>query len=107
MDIRSKEVVNYLNLRNLSPNPVKFVKDFIRGNHLVTVIGKNCAVTNKYHEVPVLYISFKIWRDGGASQFVFSELTEEEREIIQTGYTTAEWDEMFQNMKEEPETNYE
>lgn len=100
MDIRSKEMVNYLNRRNQPQNQVHFIDDFIKGNHLVTRIGKKCHVTGEIYSIPILYVSFEIWRDGGIIQNVFSELSIDEREFLLSGYTPEEWAEMVSFIEE-------
>lgn len=100
MDIRSKEVIDYLNKRNQSQNQIHFIDDFVQGNHLVTRIGKKCHVTQEIYSIPILYVSFEIWRDGGLIQNVFSELSIDEREFLLSGYTPEEWNEMVSSVEE-------
>lgn len=100
MDPRSKEIVDYLNKRNQLQNQVHYIDAFEQGNHLVTIVGKKCHITDRIYSIPVLYVSFEIWRDGGLMQNIFSELSIDEREFLLSGYTPEEWSKMVSSVEE-------
>jgi len=72
------------------------------------VLSRQCRITCRLASVTVTLHEYHRWKAGELSQDVWPELTYDQREFIQTGYTTEEWDEIFadsadvENAKESP-----
>ena len=72
------------------------------------VLSRQCRITCRMASVTVTLHEYHRWQGGELSQDVWPELTYDEREFIQTGYTTEEWDAIFaqsanlENAKESP-----
>ena len=54
-----------------------------------------CQVTGHTHVITVSQEAFDAWTKGALAQNVFPELTNGEREILISGFTPAEWEEIF------------
>ena len=66
-----------------------------------TTFRKRCTVTGHLYEITVPHEDFKRWRGGELIQNVVPMLNPDEREIIMTGTTPAEWNEIFQEVDDE------
>ena len=59
------------------------------------VLSRECRVTCRLASVTVTLLEYHRWQGGELSQDVWPELTYDQREFIQTGYTTEEWEAIF------------
>jgi hypothetical protein len=58
-------------------------------------IEAQCGVTGQLHRITVPLNKWMDWRQGELIQKAFPDLLPHEREMIQTGITPAEWNQMF------------
>ena len=65
------------------------------------VLARKCRVTNELVTLTVTIVEYYKWKGGACSQDVWPNLTPDEREFIQTGYTQAEWESIFSGSDEE------
>ena len=70
------------------------------------VLSRQCRVTGRLASVTVTLEEYHRWQGGELSQDVWPELTYDQREFIQTGYTTEEWEAIF-SQSAELEREYE
>lgn len=56
-----------------------------------------CPMTKKAWELEVWKTSFDMWRAGGLIQECFPDLSVDERELLQTGYTPEGWDQLWRD----------
>ena len=66
-------------------------------------VHRECQVTG---EVFILIVDAQAlidWREGKLIQDAFPQLGKDEREILMTGYTPAEWDGLFKEDDDEEE----
>ena len=54
-----------------------------------------CGVTGQLYIITVPLQKWMDWKMGELSQKAFPQLSPHEREMIQTGITPAEWNQMF------------
>ena len=71
------------------------------------VLSRKCRVTSELVTLTVTIVDYYKWKGGECSQNVWPDLTPDEREFIQTGYTQAEWESIFSNSDEEDEVDQE
>ena len=71
------------------------------------VLSRKCRVTHELVTLTVTIVEYYKWKGGECSQDVWPNLTPDEREFIQTGYTQAEWESIFSNSDEEDEVDQE
>ena len=64
-------------------------------SHGNLVLSRQCRVTCRLASVTVTLHQYHRWQGGELSQDVWPDLTYDQREFIQTGYTTEEWDKIF------------
>ena len=64
-------------------------------------VTRKCQVTGKIHTFDIAKDDYDSWVDGKLVQKAFPHLTIEEREIIITGWTQAEWDILFKDIEED------
>ena len=60
------------------------------------VLSRKCRVTDELVTLTINFKDYRRWKlkeDG--VQNIFPQLTPDEREFIQTGYTKAEWEKLF------------
>ena len=69
------------------------------------VLSRQCRVTCRLAAVTVTLQEYHRWEGGALSQDVWPELTYDQREFIQTGYTTEEWDKIFADSAELDESD--
>ena len=65
------------------------------------VLARKCRVTHELATLTVTIVEYYRWKGGELSQNVWPNLTPDEREFIQTGYTQAEWESIFSSSDEE------
>jgi hypothetical protein len=74
-----------------------------RGGNTI-VFSRECQVTGKTHEVTVSKEAYEMWCTRKLLiQEAFPGLSEDDRELILTGYTPAEWAEIFPQEGDEDE----
>jgi len=71
------------------------------------VLARKCRVTHELVTLTVTIVEYYKWKGGELSQNVWPDLTPDEREFIQTGYTQAEWESIFSDSDEEDEVDQE
>ena len=71
------------------------------------VLARKCRVTPELAPLTVTIVEYYRWKGGELSQNVWPNLTPDEREFIQTGYTQAEWESIFSDSDEEDEVDQE
>jgi hypothetical protein len=71
------------------------------------VLARKCRVTHELVTLTVTIVEYYRWKGGECSQNVWPDLTPDEREFIQTGYTQAEWESIFSSSDEEDEVDQE
>ena len=71
------------------------------------VLARKCRVTNELVTLTVTIVEYYRWKGGECSQNVWPNLTPDEREFIQTGYTQAEWESIFSGSDEEDEVDHD
>jgi hypothetical protein len=59
------------------------------------VIGGTCSITRELYEVRVPVELYERWKSGEYIQKVFPMLNPDQREFMLTGYTPAEWTDIF------------
>jgi len=57
-------------------------------------VQRECQVTGDVFIIIVEAMAILDWKAGKLIQDAFPELTKDQREILQTGFTPAEWDAM-------------
>ena len=70
-------------------------------------VHRECQVTG---EVFILIVDAQAlidWREGKLIQDALPQLTKDQREILQTGFTPAEWDGLFKGDDDEEEERCE
>lgn len=65
-----------------------------------TTFRKRCSVTGELYEITVEHAEFRRWLQGELVQKVFPMLRPEQREILMTGITPAEWSQLFPEVEE-------
>ena len=71
------------------------------------VLSRKCRVTHELVTLTVTIVEYYKWKGGECSQNVWPDLTPDEREFIQTGYTQAEWESIFSDSDEEDEVDHD
>ena len=71
------------------------------------VLARKCRVTEDPVSVTVTLAEYHRWQGGELVQEVWPNLTSEQREFIQTGWTQAEWESIFSDSDEEDEVDQE
>ena len=71
------------------------------------VLSRKCRVTHELVTLTGTTAEYYRWKGGECSQNVWPDLTPDEREFIQTGYTQAEWESIFSSSDEEDEVDQE
>ena len=71
------------------------------------VLSRKCRVTSELVTLTVTIVDYYKWKGGECSQNVWPDLTPDEREFIQTGYTQAEWESIFSDSDEEDEVDHD
>ena len=71
------------------------------------VLSRKCRVTEDLFSVTVTLAQYHRWQGGELVQEVWPNLTSEQREFIQTGWTPAEWESIFSDSDEEDEVDQE
>ena len=71
------------------------------------VLSRKCRVTHELVTLTVTIVEYYKWKGGECSQDVWPNLTPDEREFIQTGYTQAEWESIFSSSDEEDEVDHD
>ena len=71
------------------------------------VLSRKCRVTHELVTLTVTIVEYYKWKGGELSQNVWPNLTPDEREFIQTGYTQAEWESIFSGSDEEDEVDHD
>ena len=71
------------------------------------VLARKCRVTEDLFSVTVTLAQYHRWQGGELVQEVWPNLTSEQREFIQTGWTQAEWESIFSDSDEEDEVDQE
>ena len=69
------------------------------------VLARKCRVTEDLFSVTVTLAQYHRWQGGELIQEVWPNLTSEQREFIQTGWTQAEWESIFSDSDEEDEVD--
>jgi len=64
---------------------------------------RRCQVTGDLFILTVDAQSLMEWKRGQLIQEAFPQLSKDEREILMTGYTPAEWDALFKGDDDEEE----
>ena len=59
------------------------------------VHSKICTVTEKEYRVSIDYNKYELWRAGELIQNVFPDLDLDQREFLISGFTPAEWSELY------------
>ena len=80
------------NAQPLSPQPAKVI--WKMGSDVV-VIERTCRVTGEEFTLDVTRQEWDSWKGGKNIQDVWPTMPDDYREIIQTGWTPAEWEVIF------------
>lgn len=59
-----------------------------------------CGLTKEIHEFTIKVADFNKWESGELVQRAFPYLNTDQREMLMTGITPAEWDNLFPDDKE-------
>jgi len=65
---------------------------------IITRTSKLSGITRQ-QEIAVTYNQLKAWENGELIQNAMPNLTPDEREFIQTGITSDEWDKLFEGVE--------
>jgi len=69
---------------------------------LTVMVRRTCQVTSKLHAFEVQIQDYLNWAGGKQLiQDAFPYLTQEQREILKTGFTNAEWELVFPEEEDE------
>ena len=82
-------------LKNADPLPPQKARIHARLGENVIVIERTCRVTGEEFSFDVSIEEWKRWKGGALIQQVWPDMPADHREIIQTGWTPAEWDVVF------------
>lgn len=82
-------------IENAKPLPPLAATIHARLGQRVIVIERTCRVTGEEFSFDVSIEEWKLWKGGYLIQQVWPQMPAEHREIIQTGWTPAEWDQVF------------
>ncbi len=61
------------------------------------IITKECTVTKETYTIRISLEDYNTWRNGALIMEVFPQLSADQREFIITGYTPAEWDNLWKD----------
>lgn len=65
---------------------------------IITRTSRLTGITRQ-QEIAVTYNQLKAWENGELIQNAMPNLTPDEREFIQTGITSNEWDKLFEGVE--------
>ena len=81
------------NAQPLGPKPAKFFTTPLSGD--TVWVERTCRITGEEFLLEITLQEFTRWQGGENIQDVFPNLSKDHREILQTGYTPAEWKVIF------------
>lgn len=63
-------------------------------------MSKMCTITNEEYSVVIDKSNYMVWQNGALIQEVFPDLSADQREFMISGYTPAEYRDIFKDKEE-------
>ena len=78
-------------MKALSPLPARKSID----NKGRLVLSRKCRITSQLISLTIELADYHRWQGGELAQKIWPELARINRELLETGYTAAEWEALF------------